>query len=179
MFSSEKVLHEILFLLSLNGNRMNLLKLMKELYLIDRESIKERDTSVSGDIFFSLKHGPILSQTLNMCYDLPNNEWADYLDNISARYYRDIAVKKMVELDLLSEKDKEYIIRISEQFKDFTPFKLEDYTHTLPEWNSADGRSRKIRFQDVMVALGKSDKEIAEAKEEYEQLEALYSLEIK
>ena len=46
----------------------------------------------------------------------------------------------------------------------------------LPEWNSADEKNRKIRFQDVMLALGKSDKEIAEAKEEYEQLDKLFSL---
>lgn len=179
MFSSEKVLHEILFLLSLNGNRMNLLKLMKELYLADRESMKERDTSISGDIFSSMPHGPVLSQTLNVCNDLPNNGWAEYLDKISTRYHPDIAVKKMIDTDLLSEKDKEYLTVVSERFKDYDPYKLELYTHTLPEWVDPHGSSRKIRFQDVMRALGKSEREIAEAKLEYEQLEALYSLEIK
>lgn len=78
MFSSNKILHEILYLLSLNDNKMNLLKLMKELYLIDRESINERDSSVSGDVFFSMPHGPVLSQTLNLCYDLPNNGWRNF-----------------------------------------------------------------------------------------------------
>ena len=74
MFSSDKVLQEIVYLLGLNGGKMNLLKLMKELYLIDREAIAERDTSVSGDIFFSMKHGPVLSLTLNMLNDLNGSE---------------------------------------------------------------------------------------------------------
>ena len=97
MFSSDKILQEVSYLLSLNGNRMNLLKLMKELYLIDRLSIEERESSVSGDVFFSMKHGPVLSQTLNMCYDLPNNEWNEYLDQITAQFYPDIAIKSRQE----------------------------------------------------------------------------------
>ena len=169
-------MHEILYLLSLNGNRMNLLKLMKELYLIDRESINERDSSVSGDVFFSMPHGPVLSQTLNLCYDLPNNKWSEFLDKIANQYHPDIAVKKMIKTDLLSPKDKEYIEKISNQYKDYTPLQLEEYTHTLPEWKDPHGSSRKIRFADVMKALGKSEEEIKEAKAEYEQFSALLNM---
>lgn len=176
MFSPEKILHEIVYLLSLNGGRMNLLKLMKELYLIDRESIKERDTSVSGDVFFSMPHGPVLSQTLNLCYDLPNNSWAEYLEKIVVPYYPDISVKKMIDLDLLSEKDKDYIRKVSEEFKEYSPKELEDYTHQLSEWKDPQGSSRKIRYVDVMRALGKSDEEILTAKEEYEKFNMLLSL---
>lgn len=176
MFSPEKILHEIVYLLSLNGGRMNLLKLMKELYLIDRESIKERDTSVSGDVFFSMPHGPVLSQTLNLCNDLPNNSWAEYLEQIIAPYYPDIAIKKTLEPDLLSEKDKDYINEISAKFKDYEPKQLEDYTHKLAEWKNPHGSSRKIRYADVMKALGKTDEEILAAKEEYERFNALLSL---
>jgi hypothetical protein len=51
-FSVEKILQEIGYLLSLNGGRVNLFELMKELYLIDSESIAERDSSISGDSYF-------------------------------------------------------------------------------------------------------------------------------
>ena len=152
MFSSNKILQEVSYLLSLNGNRMNLLKLMKELYLIDRLSIEERESSVSGDVFFSMKHGPVLSQTLNMCYDLPNNEWGEYLDQITAPFYPDIAVKKTIETGLMN----------------YSPRQLEDYTHKLPEWAPLTSGRKKIRFSDIMRALGRSEKEIAEAKAEYE-----------
>nr|DAT09034.1 MAG TPA: Protein of unknown function (DUF4065) [Caudoviricetes sp.] len=168
MFSSNKILQEVSYLLSLNGNRMNLLKLMKELYLIDRLSIEERESSVSGDVFFSMKHGPVLSQTLNMCYDLPNNEWGEYLDQITAPFYPDIAVKKTIETGLLSAKEKEYIEKVSAQFMNYSPRQLEDYTHKLPEWAPLTSGRKKIRFSDIMRALGRSEKEIAEAKAEYE-----------
>lgn len=173
MYSSNKILQEIAYLLSLNNNRMNLLKLMKELYLIDRASIDERDSSVSNDIFVSMPHGPVLSQTLNMLYELPNNNWSDYLDKIEARFFPDIQLKGCINFDRLSSKDREYIEKISTQFKDYTPLQLEDYTHQLPEWVDPAGSSFKIRFRDVMKALGKSDDEIIAAKKEYENINDL------
>lgn len=173
MYSSDKILQEIAYLLSLNNNRMNLFKLMKELYLIDRASIDERDSSVSNDIFVSMPHGPVLSQTLNMLYDLPNNNWSNYLDKVEARFFPDIQLKKEIEFDRLSLKDKEYIKKISTKFKDYTEFQLEDYTHQLPEWTDPNGSSLKIRFRDVMKALGKSDDEITAAKKEYENINDL------
>lgn len=176
MYSSDKILQEIIYLLSLNDNRMNLLKLMKELYLIDRASIEERDTSVSGDVFYSMPHGPVLSQTLNMLNDLVNNKWGEYLDAVDARYYPDIQIKKELDLDRLSHKDKRYIETVSEKFKNFTPLQLEGFTHELPEWVDPKGSSLKIRYRDVMAALGRSEVEIAEAKQEYEKISELSRL---
>lgn len=175
MYSSDKILQEIIYLLSLNNNRMNLLKLMKELYLIDRASIDERDTSVSGDVFYSMPHGPVLSQTLNMLNDLANNNWGRCLKKIRAQYY-DIILTQSISLDRLSLKDKEYIQLISQKFKDYTPKQLEEYTHTLPEWEDPKGSSLKIRYRDVMSALGKSEEEISAAKQEYEKISELSRL---
>lgn len=80
MFRSQKVLEIITFLLSMNNNKMEKLKLIKELYLIDRLSIEETNMSITGDEYFSLPHGPILSNTLNILNDIQNkNEWAEYL----------------------------------------------------------------------------------------------------
>jgi uncharacterized phage-associated protein len=176
MYSSDKILQEIIYLLSLNDNKMSLLKLMKELYLIDRKSIEDRDTSVSGDVFYSMPHGPVLSQTLNMLNDLSHNNWGDYLSAEPARYYNDIKITKDIEFDRLSKKDRAYIQEISNKFKTYTPKELEEYTHTLPEWVDPKRSSLKIRYRDVMLALGKNESEIAEAKKEYEALSELSKL---
>jgi hypothetical protein len=176
MFSSQKILQEIGYLLSLNDGKMNLLKLIKELYLIDRLSIAERDTSVSGDVYFSLPHGPILSATLNMLYDLPkssDNPWSAYLKSEDAQYYPDIILSAKTADDRLSEKDKEYVRTISKQFKQYTKEQIEKYSHKLPEWKDPQGSSQKIRFQDIMFALGKTTDEIAEAKAEYDSMSNL------
>jgi hypothetical protein len=176
MFETKKMLQVIAYLLSLNNGRMNLLKLMKELYLIDRESIKERDASVSGDVYFSLPHGPILSATLNLLNDIKmdkKNPFAEFLERAEAKYYFDVVLKTTPEYDHLSEKDIEYIEKISEKFKSYTPKRMENYTHSLPEWVNPNGSSIKIRFQDIMRALGKNEEEILIAKQEYEQMSNL------
>jgi uncharacterized phage-associated protein len=179
MFEIKKMLQVISYLLSLNNGKMDFLKLMKELYLIDRESIAERDTSISGDVYYSLPHGPILSVTKNLLDDLKtenadeNNLLKDFLKSIKNPKYNkiyDIVLKEVPEYDLLSEKDKEYIEKVSKQFKKYSAKDIENYTHNLPEWIDPNGSNIKIRFQDIMRALGKSEDEILIAKQEYEQI---------
>ena len=173
MFDNKKVLQIISYLLSLNGNKMDKLKLIKELYLIDRMSIDEDNSSISGDDFFSMKYGPVLSMTLNIINDIPNdNSWSEYLkleDNNSL-----ILIKPFDE-GRLSKKDKYFTQLISDKYKNYTTSQLIDYTHTLPEWKRLKATNTKIRFADIMKALGKSDEEIIYAKEEYNSLSKLYT----
>ena len=179
MYSSEKILQEICYLLSLNNGKLNLLKLIKELYLIDRLSIEERDTSLSGDVYFSLPHGPVLSSTLDMLNDLQyknnNNIWNNFLLSKKSRqdYYPNIILKKEISYDRLSKKDKEYIEKISKSFYSTAPYELEKYTHTLPEWEDPKGSCKKIKFKTIMLALGKSEDEITVAKQEYDDINRL------
>lgn len=172
MFRSQKVLEIITFLLSLNHNKMEKLKLIKELYLIDRLSIDETNMSITGDEYFSLPHGPILSNTLNIINDIENNhEWKEYL-KIEPPYT--IILLKPFHYGMLSKKDMKYIEFISEKYSSWTASELRNYTHTLPEWKEPYGYNRKIHFADIMKALGKDDDEIKEAKEEYKNICGLY-----
>lgn len=173
MFRNQKVLEIITYLLSLNDNQMDKLKLIKELYLIDRLSIQETNISVTGDEYFNLPHGPALSNTLNLIDDIPNNnEWAEYL-KIEQPYT--IKLIKPFNQGMLSQKDKEYTEAISEKYKNYSSSQLRNYTHTLPEWKEPNGSNRKIHFTDIMKALGKDEEEIKEARDEYKNICELYN----
>lgn len=173
MFNEKKMLQIISYLLSLHNNEMEKLKLIEELYLIDRASIDENNTSVSGDEFFSLKYGPVLSNTLNIINDIPNgNSWVEYLSIYNNKKIRLI---KPFDEGRLSKKDKYFIQLISDKYKNYTTSQLIEYTHTLPEWKRLKANNTKIRFADIMKALGKSDEEIAYVKEEYNSLSELYT----
>jgi hypothetical protein len=177
MFSTRKILQEIGYLLSLNGDRMNPGKLMKELYLIDRKSIEEQDTSLSGDEYFISMHGIVLKLTSCLIKDLSesnDNYWAAYLKIEKSNYSPDIVLHSKTPDDSLSEKDKDYIREISDKFKDYGPEEIEEYTRTkLPEWKDPHGGPIKIRFEDIMSALGRTQEEIMEAKREYNRMEIL------
>lgn len=172
MYDEKKMLQVVSYLLSLNNNSMDKLKLIKELYLIDRMSIDEDNSSISGDEFFSLKFGPVLSMTLNIINDIPNNNsWADYIKVDG----KTISLIKEFNDGRLSKRDKYFIETISEKYKNYTTSQIVEYTHTLPEWKAPKESNIKIRFADIMKALGKSDEEINLAKNEYESLSNLYS----
>lgn len=172
MFNEKKVLQIISYLLSLNNGKMSKLKLIKELYLIDRMSIDEDNVSLSGDDFFSLPHGPVLSLTLNIINDIPDNTWVEYLE---IKDKRTIYLIKEFDEGRLSKRDKYFIETVSNKYKNYSAAKLRNFSHTLPEWNDPKGSNRKIRFADIMKALGKSDDEIAEAKAEYDGISELYT----
>lgn len=173
MFRSKKVLEIISYLLSLNNNKMDKLKLIKELYLIDRLSIDETNMSITNDKYFSLPHGPILSNTLNIINDISNNnEWSLYLE-VEQPYT--IKLIKPFTTGMLSKKDIEYITTISDKYKSYSTYQLRDYTHTLPEWKEPNGSNRPIHFADIMKALGKDKDEIREAKKEYDNICGFYA----
>ncbi len=176
VFSADKILQIIGYLLSLNDKKMNLLKLMKELYLIDRLSIEKTNFSLSGDEYFSLNHGPVLSATKNLLEDLgrdSRNYWDNFLTKKESKYYPNIILINNTKQELLSDKDKEYIETISNKFKDYNEWEVEDYTHKLKEWKDPQGSSKKIRYRDIMLAIGKTEEEIEKAKNEYKALSNL------
>jgi uncharacterized phage-associated protein len=174
MFNQHKVLQEVIYLLRLNGGRLNLLKLIKELYMADRESIKERESSISGDVYFSMKHGPVLSQTLNLLND--SEEWSDYFEHIATKDYDDLILTdkaSRTELDRLSEKDKEYLEKVAEKYRQTDKWKLVDITHKLPEWKKIDKGRDKIKFGSILKAVGFSDDEILDIRREHAFMECL------
>lgn len=178
MYREQKILQMIAYLLKLNNNEMNMIKLMKELYLIDRESISERNCSVSGDTYYNMKHGPVLSGTYNNLNELDRkvNSWDAYLKTSPCEYYPNIILTEYPGDDWLSQKDKEYITRISEKYFDTDRWILVEYTHTLDEWQNPGKGCDKIKFQSIMKALGKNDEEIDFAKTEYDQYNQLQDI---
>ena len=164
MTKTKKILQEIAYLLHLNGGRMNLLKLIKELYLADRLSIDEREESISGDIFYSMRNGPVLSTALDMLTsDL--EIYSEYLaaedaENDTEKYYKDIILLKSPGQDYLSKNDKKYLEHIFNKYKTFTAFDVVEDTHILPEWHPIKSGRRQILPAEILRALGRTEQEI-------------------
>ena len=71
------------YLLYKSGGSMKHLKLMKLLYLADRLSWQERDYAITGDEYYSLPYGPVLSKTL----DLMHGETFNQLNSANANVW--------------------------------------------------------------------------------------------
>jgi len=165
MFNQRKVAQMAAFLLDRGKGRMNYLKLMKLLYLGDRESLKRHGEPISGDRYVSMDHGPVLSQTLNLingAVEFEEQGWdywiadkADYVVSLRRKISRDA-------LDELSKAELEILEAVYAKFGKWDQWKLRDYTHRYcAEWQDPEGSSIPIDIVDIFKALGRKP---AEAK---------------
>lgn len=71
-----KTVQAAAFLLKLHKRPMEYMKLIKLLYMSDRFALGSMDDTITGDRYFSMDYGPVLSKV----YDLINNG-PDYYNN--------------------------------------------------------------------------------------------------
>ena len=70
-FDEKKATQAASGFLVLSGGKLNYLKLIKLLYLLDRATLLAWGRTVTGDHYYSMKHGPVLSEVLDLITDMP------------------------------------------------------------------------------------------------------------
>jgi uncharacterized phage-associated protein len=149
-------------LLTLRGGRMNYMKLLKLLYIVEREALLTWGRPVTADRCVSLPKGPILSQTLNLINEGPTPDtpstWAEH---ISQPENYDVRLLSPVGDDELSEAEKALIDDVFRRYGAMKRWVLVDLVHTFPEWQDPDGSALPITYRDILKAGGKSELEIA------------------
>lgn len=165
MFNERKVAQMAAYILDGAKGRMKYLRLMKLLYLADRESMKRNGYPISGDRYVSMEHGPVLSHTLNLingAVKFQEHGWGYWIAD-KADYA--ISLKRKVSrhaLDELSDADIDVLDDVLAKFGKVDQWKLVDYTHRYcREWKDPKGSSVAIEYETIFKALGRKP---AEAK---------------
>jgi uncharacterized phage-associated protein len=181
-FNERKVTQMAAYLLYKRGGRMSHLKLMKLLYLADREFLRLHGMSVSGDCLVSMPHGPVLSMTLDLMDGDIESQPGGWEDLISDKENHELALKLPIELDFLDElskADTEVLDSIWAQFGPMSRWEIRDYTHQhCKEWENPHGSSRPISFETLFQVLGRSTDEarqLANNIEEQQRLDDLFA----
>ena len=177
----EKIVQITFFILKKYNYRLNYTKLIKLLYLADRESLKETGMSITNDIYFSLDNGPVLSGLLDLIHGCYTDKNAQNLWN--ARFARDsfdlISVVDRMPQGKLSEFDREVLNKVDEQFHENDYSYMINYLHNkknCPEWKNPCGSRIPIKTEEILASVGKSKEEIEFIMQEntiYEQEEKL------
>ena len=182
MFNERKVAQMAAFFLDKRGDQMSHLKLMKMLYLADRESLRVHGISMSGDCMVSMPHGPVLSMTLNLM-DGDTKAQPDGWDRlVSDKANYELSLKSPIlidDLDELSKADIEILESIWDQFGKMSRWDIRDYTHEhCKEWKDPHGSSMPISFKSLFRAVGLSEAEaeaMAEQIDEQKRIDNLLS----
>lgn len=158
-YSQKKAAQVAAFFANAEGGCINVLKLVKLIYLSDRGFMEACGAPILYDNFYSLDHGPVVSRT----YDLIQGnvqESAEWDEWISARTGHEVAIiqpSARNDLDELSDAEFEAMSAIWDRFGHLDQWQLCAWTHAnCREWKDPHGSSLPFDYEDVFVALGKS-----------------------
>ena len=150
---------------------MSYMKLIKLLYLADREALLRWGRPISTDCYVSMDRGPVLSRVLDLATDGEDpgtpSIWASRITEPS-NY--EVQLKGEAECDELSDAEVQLLEKIFAEHGRKSRWDLVKLTHTLPEWIDPHGSAIAITYRDILKAGGKSDLEIAAVEDELDEL---------
>ncbi|WP_254845782.1 Panacea domain-containing protein [Edwardsiella tarda] len=169
MYSESKTAQMAGYLLLKRGGRMAYVKLMKLLYLADREYMITYGDSMTGDRAVSMDNGPVLSKTYDLLKSGSSEEESPWDDWIAGETNFEVSLKKAVHgldddaFDELSKANKRILDNIFDRYGKYKRFELCELTHRIcAEWQDPHGSSVPINPKDIFIAGGRSESEAEE-----------------
>jgi len=179
MFKEEKTSQIAATFVSMEGGIIPHLKLIKLIYIADRESMKRTGFPLTFDQMKSLPHGPILDNTLSHIDNQSTARNASYPSwkskIINKGQYNVELVNPNFEISSLSEDDLNVLKDVYSEYGHCTKYQLRDITHNpikFPEWHDPKGSSSLIQYEDIFLSFGKSQKKAVLMADQIKSLQA-------
>jgi uncharacterized phage-associated protein len=142
--------------------RMDRIRLLKLLFIADRESLVEGGSPIIGGRIVAMPNGPVLDDV----YGLIKQD-AMYADEWDRHIHTDGHAIELVAdpgSGSLGKGDVAKLREVSERYHNFDAWELVDLTHQFAEWVSAWGRATAdgkkmapMSWDDVLIGSGKAD----------------------
>jgi uncharacterized phage-associated protein len=135
--------------------RMSRLRLLKLLYISDRESLTQRARPITGDQPVAMNNGPVLTNTYNLIKgeDYLSTQWEKYIDTQG----RDVVLISDPGVGDLSRYEIAKLHDVTQKFQHSNDWEVADFTHTFDEWIKNEppkGSSKTIPVEDILAATG-------------------------
>jgi uncharacterized phage-associated protein len=162
-------------LLTLEGRVMDRMRLLKLLYIVDRELLAEKGRTLTGDRAVAMNYGPVLSHTYNLINgdEKSPDDWNRYIRSVN---------KKVVLIEdpgrgELSKREIDKLEEVCNRFSEISTSGLSAFTHEFFEWvkNFTPDTSRPIPWTDALASMGSEDK-IAAFEEKLAEQEVIDSI---
>jgi uncharacterized phage-associated protein len=170
-FSEEKATQAAARLLKLRGGTMSYLKLIKLLYLAERESLTRFGAPLTYDRYVSMPHGPVVSATLDRINEHEIYQGGYWDTHITPKHNYEVSLREMeaVPNGALSPAEEALIDEIFARYGHLGRWELVKLTHDLPEWTDPQGTSLPINPADILLAEGYSEEDVAEMRGNWDE----------
>jgi uncharacterized phage-associated protein len=177
-FNEKKTTQAASRFLGHSGKQMNYMKLMKLLYLTDREALIRWGRPVTGAKYYSMKLGPVLSEVRDLLTEPPvpgqQSFWSRHISD-PARY--EVMLLADPGRGELSEAEEALIDEIHRDFGKYDPLDLVEHLHhTLPEWKVVLRGRVPIRYTDILRTTQMSSEEIIAIRREIDEVDRVHRL---
>lgn len=164
LFNVSKAAAAAGYLCKRNGDHFDMLRLIKALYLADRQTLLDVHRTITGDDMFSMKNGPVLSTI----YDLIRNRCSDPVSQTEWNQYfckgegsNDVRLLQMPDVECLSELELTNLDNAMKEVRGISAIRLIEKLHsTLPEWKNPGTSSFPIEPTVILQSDGLSEEEI-------------------
>jgi uncharacterized phage-associated protein len=168
-FNARKATEVASLLIQSEGGKMNVMKLVKMVYLLDRLSIARRGIPVVGGVYYSMRNGPVTSELLDVINagrlaDESDCSWEQF---ISTRTGHEVGLVDQAPVEFVSESEIQLIAEIYKEHGQKDQWQIRDWCHqNCGEWTPLQAGREKIQVEDIAVNVGKSEAEVKRISEE-------------
>ena len=154
-----------------HAKQVGKLRLVKLLYIAERESLAEYKLPITSDTPFAMKQGPILSTTHSLLRDVGNEGDLAYWTRFIGVDGTEVFLKEDPGHGKLCKAIRAKIEEVHKRFKDVEDEELIEATHQFAEWRKSwdiRGNKGSIEFswEDALAAQGVSEEDIRRVREE-------------
>src|SRR5258708_30582467 len=162
LYNEEKATAVACFFLQKAGGKLEDLKLMKLMSLADREALRQRSSAITGDRYYSMKNGPILSETLDRMTPSdqidPAGVWREHID-LPEKW--EIRLKQEYQVSkTLSSGEISILESIWKLYGHLSKWKLVELTHEFAEWHDPSVSCIPISLAEIYGGLGLKEDQI-------------------
>jgi len=159
-----------------SGGRINIMKLAKLLYLLDRLSLDRRGVPVVGGDYLSMRNGPVTSEVLDLINSgrLLGDADARWEACVSDRRNHDLQLERMPDREHVSDTEIRLLDEIWAEHGDKDQWQLVEWCHAhCGEWTPLARGCAPIAVERIAQALGKPPEMVSKLTREAAELNRL------
>src|SRR5271157_4934530 len=175
-FNIGKATEAACLFLERSGGQMNIMKLVKLVYLLDRLSLDRRGAPVCGGDYLSMRNGPVTSEVLDLVNSgrLMGERDQRWEECVSNRTNHEVKLERMPAREHVSDAEVKLLDEIWAEHGGKDQWQLVEWCHThCKEWTPVTNGCAPIAVEQVGMALGKSAAQVNRLRQEAIELNQL------